>query len=95
MVSNLASSIPWIFWVTPGSACVMFWLQRKCHPVIGYFLYQLFVGFLWLYWYMSWFIVSDEVLAGALIFAAGTLPVFAVVLLCFAKSGMLPEASEV
>lgn len=95
MVANLASSIPWIFWVTPGSACIMFGLQRKCHPVIGYFLYQLFVGFLWLYWYMSWFIVSDEVLAGALIFAAGTLPVFAVVLRCFAKSGMLPEASEV
>ena len=39
MVANLASSIPWIFWVTPGSACIMFglcnasviqWLDTSC-----------------------------------------------------------------
>ena len=94
MVANLSSSIPWIFWITPGSACVMFGLQRKCHPVIGYLVYQFFVCFLWLYWYMSWVLVSDDVLA-AIIFATGTLPVFAAVLRFFAKSGMMPEVSEV
>jgi len=82
MVAYLSSSIPWQFWIIPGLICLMFGLQRKCHPVIGYFMYQFFLCFLWSYWYMSWVLVSDEVLA-AIMFVGGTLPVFAAVLRLF------------
>ena len=44
MVAYLSSSIPWLFWISPGLACLMFGLQVKCHPLIGYLMYQFLGG---------------------------------------------------
>ena len=50
MVAYLSSSIPWLFWISPGLACLMFGLQVKCHPLIGYLMYQ-FLGDGFTYFY--------------------------------------------